>query len=147
MAGPGLGSVDHLVVLMLEKRSFDHMLGFLYAGTGNLSAAQQAFDGLTGNESNPDGDGHAVPVFRITPDLENAYWYPLCDPGEGYYNTNEQLFGRSIAPPPAVATNQGFVSNFASAIASSSDPVLEGATGSCIMGMYTPEMLPVISSL
>jgi phospholipase C len=108
MAVPGLGSVDHLVVLMLENRSFDHMLGFLYAGNGNTSATPQAFDGLTGNESNPDGEGNAVPVFRITPELDNAYWYPLCDPGEGYYNTNEQLFGRSTAPTPAAATNQDY---------------------------------------
>jgi phospholipase C len=72
VAAPGLGSVDHLVVLMLENRSFDHMLGFLYAGTGNTSATQQAFDGLTGDESNPDGEGNVVPVFRITPDLESA---------------------------------------------------------------------------
>jgi phospholipase C len=143
----GLGSVDHLVVLMLENRSFDHMLGFLYAGTGNMSATQQEFDGLTGNESNTDSQGNVVPVFGITPDLENAYWYPLCDPGEGYLNTNEQLFGSSTPPTPAVATNQGFVTNFATALASASDPPLDGAANSCIMGMYTPGMLPVLSAL
>ena len=27
--GSGLASVDHVVVLMPENRSFDHMLGFL----------------------------------------------------------------------------------------------------------------------
>ena len=26
-----LGSVEHIVVLVLENRSFDHILGFLYA--------------------------------------------------------------------------------------------------------------------
>ena len=35
--GDLLGSVDHIVVLMLENRSFDHMLGFLYSGSGNVS--------------------------------------------------------------------------------------------------------------
>jgi len=43
--------IDHVVVLMLENRSFDHMLGFLYAGNGNRSPSGQEFDGLTGNES------------------------------------------------------------------------------------------------
>ena len=47
--GSGLASVDHVVVLMLENRSFDHMLGFLYPG--NVSASGQPFDGLTGTES------------------------------------------------------------------------------------------------
>ena len=32
-----LGSIEHIVVLMLENRSLDHMLGFLYAGSGNVS--------------------------------------------------------------------------------------------------------------
>jgi phospholipase C len=36
--GSGLGSVNHAVVLMLENRSFDHMLGFLYSGQGNALA-------------------------------------------------------------------------------------------------------------
>ena len=26
----GLGSIDYVVLVMLENRSFDHMLGFLY---------------------------------------------------------------------------------------------------------------------
>jgi phospholipase C len=39
--GSGLGSVNHVVVLMLENRSFDHMLGFLYSGQQNVSPAGQ----------------------------------------------------------------------------------------------------------
>ena len=49
----GLAGVDHVVVLMLENRSFDHMLGFLYADDGNVSPTGQPFDGLTVNETNP----------------------------------------------------------------------------------------------
>jgi len=36
-AGPGLYAIEHIVVLMLENRSFDHMLGYLYSGSGNAS--------------------------------------------------------------------------------------------------------------
>ena len=57
-----LSSVDHIVVLMLENRSFDHMLGFLYAANANVSPAGALFDGLTGNESNPDSSANAVPA-------------------------------------------------------------------------------------
>ena len=63
-AGPGLGSIEHVVVLMLENRSFDHMLGYLYRDAGNVSPAGQPFDGLTGRESNPGSSGAAVPVFE-----------------------------------------------------------------------------------
>jgi phospholipase C len=55
--GSGLGSVNHVVVLMLENRSFDHMLGFLYDGQGNVSPAdRQPMSGsrLSSNGSRPD---------------------------------------------------------------------------------------------
>ncbi len=32
MGNSQLAAVEHIVVLMLENRSFDHMLGFLYEG-------------------------------------------------------------------------------------------------------------------
>ncbi|WP_197495886.1 S53 family peptidase [Acidihalobacter yilgarnensis] len=32
-----LDAIDHVVVLMLENRSFDHMLGYLYADNNNIS--------------------------------------------------------------------------------------------------------------
>ena len=56
--GDGLASVNHVVVLMLENRSFDHMLGYLYPG--NVSPSGQPFDGLAGTESNTGSNG-AVP--------------------------------------------------------------------------------------
>jgi phospholipase C len=62
-----LSSIQHIVVLMLENRSFDHMLGFLYAGSGNLSPAGQPYDGLTGTESNPASSGPPVTVFKSNP--------------------------------------------------------------------------------
>jgi len=41
-----LSSVNNIVVLMLENRSFDHMLGFLYANSGNVSPTGDPFEGL-----------------------------------------------------------------------------------------------------
>jgi phospholipase C len=43
----GLDALKHVVVLMMENRSFDHMLGALHAENPLIS-------GLTGLESNPD---------------------------------------------------------------------------------------------
>ncbi|HET9374633.1 MAG TPA: alkaline phosphatase family protein, partial [Chthoniobacterales bacterium] len=60
-----LSAIKHIVQLMLENRSFDQMLGFLYESTGNKAPTGQAFDGLTGNESNPDDTGQEVKVFKI----------------------------------------------------------------------------------
>jgi len=52
---PGLDNLKHIVVLMMENRSFDHMLGALKANDPRI-------DGLTGNESNPDRTGAMVKV-------------------------------------------------------------------------------------
>ena len=53
---PGIKKLKHVVVLMMENRSFDHMLG-------GLKADHPEIDGLTGNESNPDTTGAQVPVL------------------------------------------------------------------------------------
>lgn len=53
------------MVLMLENRSFDHMLGWLYTDEGNVSPSKQPYEGLTGTESDPDENGRSVTVFRV----------------------------------------------------------------------------------
>jgi phospholipase C len=152
-SGNKLSSIEHIVVLMLENRSFDNMLGFLYADKGNKSPAGQPFEGLTGKESNPDSNGKSVRVFRIKPADKNAYYMPGADPGEGYGPTNNELFGSVNAPVPPVATNEGFVKDFAYALSweekkpSWAKEIMPGTVPKNIMGMYTPEMLPVLSAL
>jgi phospholipase C len=145
-----LSAIQHIVHLMLENRSFDHMLGFLYADSGNIAPNGAPFDGLTGNESNPDTNGDPVSVFKINPAASDAYFMPGADPGEGYANTNSQLFGSGNAPVPPTATNQGFVTNFDATIAWDQRvgrSVEAGTMATNIMGIFTPEALPVLSGL
>jgi phospholipase C len=139
----GLDQIEHVVLVMLENRSFDHMLGFLYPKS-------EAFAGLDGAESNLDADGNEVKVFKVTPGVENAYYFPLANPAEGYVATNDQLFGSDTPPTSGDAKNSGFVTSFANELAHPAhplDPQLAGAASSSIMGMYIPETLPVISGL
>jgi phospholipase C len=148
-----LSRIQHIVVLMLENRSFDSMLGFLYAEQGNKSPSGQPFEGLTGKEANLDSTGKSIPVFKIKPTDKNAYFMPGTDPGEGYAATNSQLFGSVNAPTPPVATNQGFVKDFSSTLGweentpSWAKQILPGTVAQNIMGIFTPEMLPVLSAL
>jgi phospholipase C len=136
---------------MLENRSFDHMLGFLYAGSSNSSPLGQPFEGLTGTEANLDASGTSVPVFKILSTDPHPYLMPGANTGEGYLNTNAQLFGTVQAPNPIVpATNVGFITNFASTLAwesKDSGAVIAGTTPDDIMGIYTPETLPILSNL
>lgn len=148
----GLSSLEHVIVLMLENRSFDHMLGFLYADSANVAPSGQPFDGLTGTESNPDATGQPVTVFKIEPTTANAYYMPGADPGEGYMATNSQLFGSIKAPAsPAEPAMQGFIKDFAYTLGwqsrESGWTILPGTTAGDIMGCFTPRALPVISAL
>jgi len=81
MAESGLAAVEHVVVLMLENRSFDHLLGYLYADAGNVSPAGDAFAGLSGREACPGSDGRPVTVYPLTPQTTDVYFYPGADPG------------------------------------------------------------------
>src|SRR5437867_5120779 len=49
----GLDQLKHIVVLMMENRSFDHMLG-------SLKAVDSRIDGVTDQLSNPDTTGAQV---------------------------------------------------------------------------------------
>jgi len=55
-----LAGIETIVVLCMENRSFDHYLGSLRVREGRMDV-----DGLTGDESNPDPDGAAVPVHLL----------------------------------------------------------------------------------
>jgi phospholipase C len=150
MSTPGqqLSSVQHIVQLMLENRSFDHMLGFLYSD--KTGPGGQPFEGLTGTESNADASGTAVTVYKIDTSQPGGYFAPGADPGEGYANTNAQLFGNGKAPTPPMATMSGFVTNFAAAITFDEQNhrnSLPGTVASDIMGVFAPESLPVMSGL
>jgi phospholipase C len=146
-----LDKIDHIVLLMLENRSFDHMLGFLYSDSGNVSPAGHAFEGLTGNESNPDDTGRQVTVYKIKAEDPHPYLMPGADPGEGFQNTSYQLYNTDTPPSGTLPANQGFVLNFKSAIASdlakNYTDTIPGTQPSQIMGMYTPELLPILSGL
>ncbi|TWP37149.1 alkaline phosphatase family protein [Leekyejoonella antrihumi] len=151
MAVSGLTAVEHVVVLMLENRSFDHLLGYLYADRNNVSPAGDAFEGLSGQQSCPGSDGTQVSAYQLSPDTTDLYFYPGADPGEGYAATNNQCYGSSAAPPAgAVAPMTGFVTDFAKAITDNTSKgwyVFNGTAEGWIMGCHTPQTLPVLSAL
>jgi phospholipase C len=102
-----LGKVDHIVVMMLENRSFDHMLGYLSLPQAMGGLERSDVDGLKGNEFNNDAQGHAVRVHRL------ASTRFASDPGHGWNDVAQQLSGGN----PAFTSNAGFVTNFANQLA------------------------------
>ena len=58
-----LAGIEHIVVLMMENRSFDHFLGALKTDAGYVAKATIA--GLSGTETNPAPDGTPVASFKM----------------------------------------------------------------------------------
>jgi phospholipase C len=58
--------LEHIFVLMLENRSFDHMFGFSgLTGTDAATGAHTMIDGLSGHESNVcNGISYPGPAWR-----------------------------------------------------------------------------------
>src|SRR6516165_4517336 len=81
-----LQEIDHIVVLMLENRSFDSLLGTLYPRS-------DSFEGLNGTEQNPDANGTPVVVWNSPGTDETTMRIPNPDPGELWTDINMQLFG------------------------------------------------------
>ena len=112
-----LDRIEHIVVLMLENRSFDNLLGKLYP-------VSPGFDGLTGNESNLDGQT-VVKVWNSPGTAPAAMTIPTPDPGEFWSDINTQLFGQpGVAAPAPGAVDERLREELPGA----------GDTGPCLRG-------------
>ena len=88
-----LDQIEHFIVLMLENRSFDCLLGKLYPPSAD-------FDGLTGTESNTD-ICQVIAVWNSSGTDETTMSIPTPDPGELFEDINTQLFGTANPANPA----------------------------------------------
>lgn len=125
----GLQNLKHIVVLMMENRSFDHMLG-------GLMKKYPKVNGLTGNESNPDTNGNIVKV------QQKAEFQSQLDPDPDHHfpGVDLQLFGGIPAGPGRVANMQGFVKDYFS-------QTKDVNRSHNIMYYFDPADLPVLTTL
>src|ERR1700683_5116078 len=124
----GLDSLKHIVVLMMENRSFDHMLG-------SLTAVNPAIDGIVAGLSNPDTTGAlvapqplAAPQGQLDPDPDHHF--PAVD---------LQIFGGNTASG-RTANMQGFVKSYF-------NQQQDVAHSQKIMYYFSEENLPVLTAL
>jgi phospholipase C len=125
---PGGSRIEHVIVLMMENRSFDHMLGA-------LKAVDARIDGLTGNEGNPDTTGSTAKVQS----LANFQGQLVPDPDHYFQAVNLQVFGGDAIPGRA-ANMQGFVKSYF-------DQQPDVNHSHVIMFYFTPDKLPVLATL
>lgn len=125
---PDIGSlskIKHIVVLMMENRSFDHMLGYL------MNDGMPDVNGLAGDESNRDTSGKQRRVFAYPPEpFPDSF-----DPCHAPDCVRDQLKGR----------NGGFVRNFEKWMAKRK--ITPPPDPGYVMGHYTAQHLPVYDFL
>lgn len=122
---------DHIIVVMEENRSFDHLLGW---------SKQLGVNGLTGSESNPLSTLQANSP-RVYVDADAPYIAPV-DPDHTTYATTSKIYGmRQLLEKNYTETMQGFVEW----------EHLRGAENSTrygrVMSMFSPDRLPVLNQL
>jgi phospholipase C len=143
-----LGRIEHVVVLMLENRSFDNLLGWLYdpANPAPFNQTPPAnFEGVFGkNLSNPTLNRQAIPAGK-----GNDPTAPFPDPGETFEDVYAQIYGQKttvaanavLKEPPRPCNMQGFVYNYG--LKNAGNP----GNAPIIMNGFTPSTLPVLSGL
>lgn len=163
----GLDTFKNVVVLMLENRSFDNLLGNLYQ-THEIPHGK-SFEGLqNGPLANPVPE-RAVdykPGKEISTHQPADYHQPYPDPGEEFQHVNTQIFNHvdkdNIGvpqedmkapynipqPEPSKASMLGFVNDYINTLqALHPKQKIDQAMYETIMGCFTNEQIPVLTTL
>ena len=135
-----MGKIDHVVVLMLENRSFDHIFGF-----------RGGVNGLSGNEFNlldpSRAQGDSNPAITV----DNQAPYAVLagqGPGHSVHATNYQLCNDKAGPNPGLAaTNNGFVRNYKDTLRTDHVPNPSRDAIRVVMQSFSPDKLPSINAL
>jgi len=146
--------IEHIFVLMLENRSFDHMLGFSGIAGIDINDKPTSIDG-----SDPARDKNINPVnglevcvsFPADFQLQNfdGQNHSDVDPDHEFKGTLTALCGQDAEYTPAPGgypkiLNSGFIQNYYSP----KDPDDKGSiTPERIMKCYSPDQLPIINTL
>ncbi|XWS71582.1 hypothetical protein CRYUN_Cryun03dG0150200 [Craigia yunnanensis] len=121
------GPIKTLVILVMENRSFDHLLGW-------LKTTRPEFDGLTGSESNPvNVSDPTSPNIFVSDDA----LFVDSDPSHSFQAIREQIFGSNDSSANPAPMN-GFVQQ--------AESMGEGM-GKTVMSGFKPSRLPVYTKL
>ncbi len=159
-----LDTFNKVVVLMLENRSFDNLLGYLYQ---DGVPAGKKFEGLQNKSiSNPvpkrSKDYKEGKVIKV--EEADSYQQPYPDPGEEYQHVNTQVYNYidpenigvdqqdmkppyNIPQPPPTPSMKGFVNDYINTLqALNGEQPSEEVFGQ-IMQCFTPTKTPVLTTL
>lgn len=157
------GPIQHVFVLVLENRSFDHMLGISTARDAEGLQAGRGIDAVSGVPTSIDGpsnqtNDHGGQTFKIKAGA--PYWLPV-DPPHEFCDVKLSLASTAIQGDPnddtcsysgvyPPITLAGFVDNYANKAAYEPDAALKAAAEAdlgTVLACFTAAQVPAISSL
>ena len=132
-----LPQIKHVVVLMMENRSLDNLLGWLYADQNNQplhNIPAQSPPSYAGLIANTYGNQltQSSPVVYASEGAESTV-VPSPDPGEAFSQMTAQIFGTS-----QTADMSGFLANYATLDATDPDQIMQS---------YSLTQVPVLSQI
>jgi phospholipase C len=137
----GFDQIQHVFVLMLENRSFDHLLGFSgISGTDAVTGSPTSVQGLSGTETN---------IYNGVTETVSAHadYAMVVDPGHEFTDVLCQLCGPTATYAPGGAyppiNGSGFVASYAEACAKAN---LQRNLGE-ILNCYSADQLTVLNAL
>src|ERR1017187_652203 len=145
-----LQGIEHIVVVMMENRSFDNLLGWLYDAPNPppFNIPQQSpttFSGLLPGVCSNRSDASSPPVFASRPPTA----WPSCpmpnqvptpDPHEEFDHIIAQIYGMATPASGVAADMSGFLKDYASTAAGA-------ASAGQIMQSYGSQDANVINQL
>ncbi len=150
-----MNEVEHVVLLMLENRSFDSMLGWLYENKKPLSnmpplkPSESAYHGLQEITPSAYANEDQTRNIKVLPTRgAEGLGVPNVNPGESFEHVTRQLFGTTKAGPGDKPTMRGYVRDYAELLASQGkDTAAVKRYAGQVMQSYTPAQLPVLNGL
>src|SRR5436305_1634419 len=141
---PANPAIDTFIVLALENRSFDHMLGY-------LKSPSYPIRGLNGNETNP-VDPHVSSPQLVTVNPNAQYYGDLADPGHSLnpavirqlYGLSDAEIQKLTAYPTTTPLNDGFLYDYSMQTAAKDEPPVVATN---IMNCFAAGKLPALGGL
>lgn len=127
-------TIDTVVVLMMENRAFDHILGFLKKIDPRVNGCLPGAEGCTTPE---DPENKTSPRTTVS---GGGLYVSESDPDHSVHGTTYELFGNNQKPPwPADPPMSGFVKRY--------NRGNRTGYGRHIMKCFEPEQVPALATL
>lgn len=139
--------IEHVIVLMLENRSFDHLFGFAEPPAGQTIDNLLPLHSLPSNLLDPSKPGSSSnPAFAVSQPAPFAV-SDKDGPSHSFNAVNTQLSGSKQGPSATnPARNNGFALNYSNSLRAHSHNVTRAQINE-VMQCFSPDQLPALNQL